>query len=153
MIMAELKHWKEILLEIGEAEWPNEWVALKVNRLFPIHHKPKARAKEALSFGFVRDILLALKSKCESTDSIESMLALRDLWMVVLGYGHLLRKSELVAVRLSHIQWTNGYVLVPRSKTDQAGRGAHVPLLRTFPVLGSLRPYLDKLCAGLEKWT
>ncbi len=29
MLVAELKHWREIILEIGDAIWPHQWVELK----------------------------------------------------------------------------------------------------------------------------
>lgn len=118
MILSELKYWKDIMMEIGDAVWPHEWTTLKVNRLFPVHAKPAAKAKEALSIGYVRIMLESLSKKAASKDEIEATLAIRDIWILLLGFGHLLRKSELIAVKLSHVRWEAGHIFIPRSKTD-----------------------------------
>ena len=34
MVLAEIKCWRELLLEIGDAYLPEQWLELKVNRLF-----------------------------------------------------------------------------------------------------------------------
>ena len=35
-VISEIKHWRELLLEVGDAIWPTPWVELKINRLFPV---------------------------------------------------------------------------------------------------------------------
>jgi integrase len=54
--------------------------------------------------------------------------ALRDRAMILLGYAAALRRAELAAVRLGHIDFNpEGLELhIPRSKTDQEGSGAVV---------------------------
>ena len=58
--------------------------------------------------------------------------------MLVLGFFHLLRRSELVNVRVSDIVLKESsnvrYVLVRESKTDQMGRGERVALVKRLPL-------------------
>jgi integrase len=54
---------------------------------------------------------------------------LRDRALISVGYDAGLRRSELVPIEVEHFDWLpNGEasLLIPRSKTDQAGEGARV---------------------------
>lgn len=70
----------------------------------------------------------------------------RNLAMLLLGFAGALRRSELVAVRVEHLHdEAQGFVLeIPRSKTDQEGRGDVVPIAATN----------DLLCAvsAVKRW-
>lgn len=70
----------------------------------------------------------------------------RNVAMLLLGFAAALRRSELVAVRLEHLhEEASGYLLeIPRSKTDQEGEGAIVPISATG---GPLCPV-----AALRRW-
>ncbi len=52
-------------------------------------------------------------------------MALRDTLMILLSFYLLLRRSEVVKVKWTHLTFTNGkrVLLIPFTKTDQAGRG------------------------------
>lgn len=66
--------------------------------------------------------------------------------MLLLGFAGALRRSELVAVRVEHLhEDTQGFLLeIPKSKTDQEGEGAVVPIAATG----------DPLCAvaAVKRW-
>ena len=97
---------------------PTEWLDLKINRLFPIRHQIKPQAKEAFSGILVTSIIDKLQQSSKSKDKIMATLALRDLMILILGFGHLLRRSEIVLIRISHINLVEETLLVPKSKTD-----------------------------------
>ncbi len=118
MVISELHLWKTTLLEIGDAIWPSEWCHHMINRIFPIRMEKPARAKEALTIGTIQRICTCLLSKAQSTDYIERALALRDLLIITLGFTHLLRRSEIVQVRLLDFDLSRKTLHIPRSKTD-----------------------------------
>lgn len=73
------------------------------------------------------------------------LAALRDRAIILMGFAGALRRSEVVAIRVGHIRRVGeGIILtVPRSKTDQEGRGRQVAI-----------PFGTRLCpiAALEAW-
>ena len=153
MIKAELKLWKEAILEIGNATFPNDWLDLKVNRLFPANKANVHKAKEAFAVSSVRQILCHLLEKSLSEDRIARALALRDIGILILGFGHLLRRSEITQVKLAHFNWEHSYLFIPKSKTDQASRGAYIPLLTSFFEVGQIRAWFDALMTEVSYWT
>ncbi len=68
-------------------------------------------------------VLQKLRARAGSSDQIAKIMALRDMAIVLLGFGHLLRRSEIVQVRLSDVSVSKGTLMIPCSKTDQAARG------------------------------
>ncbi len=86
-----------------------------------------------------------LRALAESGDRITRIMALRDMAILILGFGHLLRRSEIVQVRLSDVSVSKGTLMIPRSKTDQAARGQTVPLLATMLVLGDVAEFWYRL--------
>ncbi len=86
-----------------------------------------------------------LRALVGSGDQIARIMALRDLAILLLGFGHLLRRSEIVQVRLSDVLVSKGTLMIPCSKTDQAVRGQTVPLLATMPVLGDVASFWHSL--------
>jgi site-specific recombinase XerD len=73
------------------------------------------------------------------------LVGLRDRALVMIGFAAALRRSELVALQVSEVSMrSRGIVLhIGRSKTDQDGKGAEIPVPRG----GKLRPV-----AALEAW-
>ena len=76
------------------------------------------------------------------------LAGLRDRALFLVGFAAALRRSELVALDVEHLAWTDEgmRLLVGRSKTDQAGRGAEIGVPRghseeTCPV-GALQAWL-----------
>ncbi len=61
-----------------------------------------------------------------SSDAAFTLRSKRDRALLLLGFAGALRRSELVAVQASHVQFSaDGLRLfIPRSKADQEGRGA-----------------------------
>ena len=57
-----------------------------------------------------------------------SLIDLRDRCMVLIGYIAALRRSEIASIRVGHLAFTEQGVdlLIPKSKTDQKGKGATV---------------------------
>jgi site-specific recombinase XerD len=72
------------------------------------------------------DVVEKLLSTCD-----DSPRGHRDRALIALGFGAALRRSELAKVRIEDIEVTDkGLVLtLPRSKTDQEGRGQQVAVL------------------------
>ena len=74
-----------------------------------------------------------------TVDVIERMLSVcgsdirgcRDRALIALGFGAALRRSELAGIELKDLRFTDRGVVVtlPRSKTDQEGRGQEVAVL------------------------
>jgi integrase len=118
MVLSELKLWQETLLEVGESVLPQKWMELKVNRLFPKLHVKKPVAKQALAIGTVKTVLLALVAKASSTNRIERVMAIRDIWFLILGFVHLLRVSKIINTRVTDISGDKLTLLVRKSKTD-----------------------------------
>ena len=72
---------------------------------------------------------------------------LRNRALLLIGFDAAFRRSELVGIDVEHLEWTASglSVRVPRSKSDQAGVGAWVPILR--------RPSSSHCpVAALERW-
>lgn len=70
---------------------------------------------------------LSLLSDCFTDDDIASV---RDRALIFLGFAGAFRRSELVAVRAEHLTFSaEGLVVfVPRSKSDQDGRGSSIAI-------------------------
>ena len=62
----------------------------------------------------------------------DNLADLRDRSLVLLGFAGALRRSELVGIDVEHVRSTSGGVrlLIPRSKTDSAGEGAEIGIMR-----------------------
>jgi integrase len=74
----------------------------------------------------------------------------RDRALFLLAFAGALRRSELVALDVAHVSWTNDglKILIERSKTDERGEGAELAITRgraeeTCPV-ASLRSWLEQ---------
>jgi integrase len=78
----------------------------------------------------------------------DDLAGLRDRALLLIGFAGALRRSELVGLEVAHIRPTpTGLrLMIPRSKTDAAGEGAEIGIVRgshadTCPV-GALRAWL-----------
>jgi integrase len=103
-----------------------------------IHGKPKKKAK-ALP---VEDLELIIQSMA----TLDTLQAKRDRALLQLGFFGAYRRSELVNLQISHLQWeSEGLVItLPRSKTDQLGQG----IVKAIP-------YGDGVCcpvSALRNW-
>lgn len=99
----------------------------------------RPRAKAPLSPLDLRAIVEALPA---------TLLGARDRALLLLGFAAALRRAELVALEVDHIAWHREGVIVhvARSKTDQLGEGADVPVHLGSGVLcpvRALRAWLD----------
>jgi integrase len=76
----------------------------------------------------------------------------RDKALLLVGFAGCLRRSELVGLRVEHLEPTplGLRLYLPRSKTDQQGAGAWVDVLRAtqFPALCPVQALLDWLAAA-----
>lgn len=72
-----------------------------------------------------------LRAMLDTVD-LASRQGLRDRALLTLGFAGAFRRSELVALRVEDLDESAAgmHVFVRRSKTDQAGAGAKVPVLR-----------------------
>ena len=103
--------------------------------------------KEAATLEVVRDAVRALSKD-------DSLRALRDRTVLLLGFAAALRRSELSAIDCSHLRFTpEGLILtLPRRKTDQEGEGTEIGVpsgqdARYCPVR-TLKAWIER--AGLE---
>jgi integrase len=64
------------------------------------------------------------------TQDLETLIGVRNQALLVIGFSGALRRSELVAIDVEHLEFTrNGIkVFIPRSKTDQDGQGYKIGL-------------------------
>jgi site-specific recombinase XerD len=78
----------------------------------------------------------------------DSLLDLRNRALLLVGFAAALRRSELVALTVADITWRRKGILLHlgRSKTDQEGEGAEIPIPRG----GKLQP-VAALSAWLER--
>jgi integrase len=60
------------------------------------------------------------------------LAGLRDRALLLLGFAAALRRTELVGIDVEHVRSTSGGIrlLIPRSKTDAAGEGAEIAIMR-----------------------
>ncbi|MEN2425972.1 tyrosine-type recombinase/integrase [Chromobacterium vaccinii] len=117
--------------------------------------------KQAMA-GIVRTVGLAPRRKKSPVidDYLQLMLdqiddstltGLRDRALLLLGFGGAFRRSELVAIEVDHLQWQGPRgvkgvaVTIPKSKTDQDGRGQVVAVLngKRFRPVDALRAWLQ----------
>jgi integrase len=82
----------------------------------------------------------------------DDLRARRDKALLLVGFAGCLRRSELVALRVEHLEESplGLRLFLPRSKTDQEGAGAWVELLRAqrYPMLCPVQALLDWLAAA-----
>jgi site-specific recombinase XerD len=86
-----------------------------------------------------------VRAMANTTDS--SRKGLRDRALLLLGFAGAFRRSELVALDVSDLNYCKGGILVTirRSKTDQEGKGATIPILAgaTACPITALRAWLE----------
>ncbi len=119
IIKTEMMLWWEILLKVGNATLPDLWLKYKINRIFSTRLVRKT-AKELCSYTLIITIMRPLWTQRASSDSIAHIVALRNICILLLGFYHLLRRSEIMAVQWEHFQWgpSGGTLFIPRSKTE-----------------------------------
>lgn len=103
-----------------------------------VHGRPRQKAKALL--------LEDLERVVSYLDGLDGLAARRDSALLQMGFFGAFRRSELVALEVSYLQWEREglLILLPRSKTDQAGEG-----------LNKAIPYGDSLCCpakALRRW-
>jgi site-specific recombinase XerD len=115
----------------------------------------RPRAKAPLSPADLRAMIEALP---------DGLLGARDRALLLVGFAAALRRAELVALDATHIAWHREGIIVhvARSKTDQLGEGADVPVhaaLGQLCPVSALRAWLDvsKIVGGpifrrVDRW-
>ncbi len=103
-----------------------------------LHGKPKEKAPPLTTDDLER-IVIALTQK-------STLMALRDNALLQIGFFGGLRRSEIIAIQVQHIEWKpEGIeILLPQSKTDQIHEGQYCAI-----------PYgNDRLCPikALKQW-
>ena len=99
-----------------------------------------AVAPQRQSLGLTRDdvnTIVAMRHR--------SLRHLRDTAMISVGFDGLMRRSEIVALRVSDVEWSRGEaarIVVRRGKTDQLARGRVVWLTSTSAQV--LSEWMDK---------
>lgn len=103
-------------------------------------HGSRGRRSAALTTGELKK----LSGVCDA-----GLAGLRDRALLLVGFAGALRRSELVALDVEHLTWTDDglKVLLEKSKTDQQGKGAEIMIVcgrheATCPVR-AMRAWLD----------
>lgn len=103
------------------------------------------KAKAAATIGHIK----AMVAHCPDT-----LGGLRDRALLLIGFAGAFRRAELAHIRIEHLEFVSEGVriYIPKSKTDQAGKGQYVPVLEgthLFPV-AALKTWLDRagICDG-----
>jgi len=114
-----------IKFEFRQAGLPSPTDAEPVKALLAGARRTKGLAPRQVSPATI-DVIEKLLATCD-----DSRRGHRDRALIALGFGAALRRSELAKVRLEDITVTDkGLVLtLPRSKTDQEGRGQQIAVL------------------------
>ena len=104
----------------------------------------RPRSKAALSPDELHEMISALPPDASGA---------RDRALLLVGFGAALRRSELVALHVDHLEWhaRGVVVLVTRSKGDQEGAGVEIPIHAAPGALcpvAALRAWLD--VAGVD---
>ena len=84
-------------------------------------------AKAALPLPALRALVGLLAGRAAAVPADANLCSLDVCWYVV-GFFGLLRRSELVGLKVGHVSEIPGGEILPRSKTDQQGREARVYL-------------------------
>ena len=113
-------------------------VAKTLTGITRVHGKPKNKAAPLLTADLIRI--------CEYLLNLKTLAALRDNALLQLGFLGAFRRSELVAIEVANIKFSEEGVeiLIPHSKTDQENTGQYCAI-----------PYgNEKLCAvaALKTW-
>lgn len=98
----------------------SEFVKLTLKGIKRVHGKMQAQASPIL-----KEDLIVMLANCPNT-----IKGKRDAALLLLGFCGALRRSELVAVKISDIEFNSqGAILtIPRSKTDQTGQGRKIAI-------------------------
>jgi len=130
-----------IKFEFRQAGLPSPTDAEPVKALLAGARRTKGLAPRQVSPATI-DVIEKLLATCD-----DSRRGHRDRALIALGFGAALRRSELARVRLEDIEVTDkGLVLtLPKSKTDQEGRGQQVAVLdgRRLKIKQLLRNWLE----------
>lgn len=85
------------------------------------HGQPKRKAK-ALQATHIESMVAQLS---QSSPQPNNLKAIRDSALIQIAYFGALRRSELIAIRVEHLQFEPEglLILIPKSKTDTTGKG------------------------------
>ena len=109
------------------------------------------QGKAGMSKDVLRLLLAMLEDRCRSaSDHVFKPLYMRDSAFLLLGFFGLLRRSELIALQLKDIAFSDEHVRVTirRSKCDQRGHGVTVLLA---PSNGAGK-HLIRIRSTLHRW-
>lgn len=106
-----------------------------------IHGRPKEKAKPLTPEELTR---IAMRLQTE-----DSLAATRDNALLQTGFFGALRRSELVNIRVEHLEWEKQgvVIMIPQSKTDQAHQGqcCAIPLGQgVLCPIAALKRWLDQ---------
>ena len=110
------------------------------------------QGKEGMSTAMLKLLLAHLASSKNRTSPMHDLLARDAAWLVV-GFFGSLRRSELIALRISDVAVTPSHITITirRSKTDQVGAGAQVCLAHTSGSGVAIAGPIRTLLAILQK--
>ena len=112
-------------VESGHESIWNDPVIIKARDAFA-SEKTKAPKKKKRGIGSVESLLVRV---CDQMD--DSVRGIRDRALILVGWTGGRRRSEIVAACVKHFEFTekgNAIWTIPRSKTDQGGKGHKVLL-------------------------
>jgi integrase len=104
---------------IGVSELPDPW---KHSKLFSRYINGRLKEKPAAQKQ-AKPLKLADVRQANKILNINTLLGLRDAVLINVALDTLFRASNILAIKVSHIDWEAKTIFAPRSKTDQAGEG------------------------------
>lgn len=123
---------------IGVSELPDPWKHSKLFRDYIngwLKKKPAVQNQAAPLK--LDDVRLATRLL-----NVESLLELRDALIINMALDTLFRASNILAIKVQHVDWQAKTVFAPRSKTDQSGEGHYGYMSEETAVL--LRTWLSR---------
>jgi hypothetical protein len=148
-------------VDLCKAAVKSDWADRLFDQVFPRRLVKQENVKTPLPHEWVQRLFTELSANIGHEDKILRMMAMRDLLMIYLGFFCLLRQSEIVRVRVMDLVFKEDSpgreadcLYVGQSKTDQAGVGIRIPLVRTIPWVGDVRPIVRALAREMatEGW-
>lgn len=104
---------------IGVSELPDPW---KHSKLFCRYINGNLKKKPAVQKQ-AKPLKLGDVRLASQILNVDTLLGLRDAVLINVALDTLFRASNILAIKVEHIDWEAKTIYAPRSKTDQAGEG------------------------------
>ena len=97
-VQSEVQLWNEIATELQLTTPYGPAYQQQLQRMFPKQKMMVKNVKTPLPHEYILTLLLELSKALPATDVICRTMAIRDLWIIILGFFGLLRRKEILAI-------------------------------------------------------